>query len=167
MGTDSPSRTPLRSESYSRQRGTRSPAARPSAVRSVSPRSPESAPVPASLEESYNATVSQSPAYLQRSDSPTLAARQPLLSDGEVDNSPDSTSHYPSHGSSSRSLVPYPVVMSPDRRSIDNRGDYYRNSRESYHRAHTPSESERDRDLLRARKKEKKDKKKKHERKRK
>jgi len=165
--TDSPSRTPLRSETYSRQRNTRSPAARPPTIRSISPRSPVSAPVPASLEESYNATVSLSPAYLTRSDTPPLAARQPLLSDGEVDNSPDSTSHYPSHDSSSRSLVPYPVVMSPDRRSIDNRGDYYRSSRESYHRAHTPSESERDRDLLRARKKEKKDKKKKHERKRK
>ncbi|CAL4103636.1 unnamed protein product, partial [Meganyctiphanes norvegica] len=165
--TDSPSRTPLRSESYTRQRSARSPASRPPAIRPISPRSPVSAPVPASLEESYNATVSQSPAYLPRTDSPPLTPREALLSDGEVDNSPDSTSHYPSHGSSSRSLVPYPVVMSPDRRSADNRGEYYRSSRDSYRRAHTPSESERDRDLLRARKKEKKDKKKKHERKRK
>jgi len=155
--TDSPSRTPPRSGSYSRQRSTRSPATRPPAVRPISPRSPVSAPVPASLEESYNATVSQSPAYITRSDSPPLPTRDSALSEGEVDNSPDSTSHYPSHGSSARSLVPaYSVVMSPDRRSIDNRGEYYRSSRESYHRAHTPSESERDRDLLRARKKEKK-----------
>ncbi|XP_042240749.1 cyclin-dependent kinase 12-like isoform X1 [Homarus americanus] len=144
--TDSPSQSPVISPRVNRQR-PRSP------TRSsrLSPR-----PSPAS----YSANLSRSPSYVPRTP-PPRPPREPLHSDGEVEASP-TTSHHTSH--SSRPLVPYPVVMSPDRRSLETRGDYYR-SREPYHHSRTPSES--DRDHSRSRKKEHKKDKKRKEKKRK
>lgn len=138
--TDSPSHSPVLSPRLNRQRHR-------SASRSrLSPR-----PSPAS----YSANLSRSPSYVPRTP-PPRPPREPLHSDGEVEASP-TTSHHTPH--SARPLVPYPVVMSPDRRSLETRGEYYR-SREPYHHSRTPSESERDHS--RSRKKEhKKDKKRK------
>ncbi|XP_069162621.1 cyclin-dependent kinase 12 [Procambarus clarkii] len=143
--TDSPSHSPVISPCVNRQR-PRSPARAPR----LSPR-----PSPAS----YSANLSRSPSYVPRT--PPRPPREPLHSDGEVEASPAASHHTPHI---SRPLVPYPVVMSPDRRSLETRGEYYR-SREPYHHSRTPSESERDHS--RSRKKEHKKDKKRKEKKRK
>lgn len=144
--TDSPSHSPVVSPRVNRQRHRS-----PSRSSRLSPR-----PSPAS----YSANLSRSPSYVPRTP-PPRPPREPLHSDGELEVSP-TTSHHTSH--SSRSLVPYPVVMSPDRRSLETRGEYYR-SRDPYHHSRTPSES--DRDHSRSRKKEHKKDKKRKEKKRK
>lgn len=137
--TDSPSESPIVSP-----RGNRPLLRSPTRSSRLSPR--PSPPV-------YSANISRSPSFVSRS---PLPRSRELHSDGEVESSP-STSHHTLH--SSRPLVPYPVVMSPDRHSLETRGDYYR-ARDPYHHSRTPSESERDHS--RARKKEhKKDKKRK------
>lgn len=137
--TDSPSHSPVVSP-----RGNRQLLRSPSRSSRLSPR-----PSP----PTYSANISRSPSFVSRS---PLPRPRELRSDGEVESSP-TPSHHTLH--TSRPLVPYPVVMSPDRHSLETRGDYYR-TRDPYHHSRTPSESERDHS--RARKKEhKKDKKRK------
>lgn len=136
--TDSPGESPIASP-----RGSRQLLRSPSRTARLSPR--PSPPV-------YSTNISRSPSFVSRS---PLPRSRELHSDGEVESSP-TPSHHTLHA---RPLVPYPVVMSPDRHSLETRGDYYR-SRDPYHHSRTPSESERDHS--RARKKEhKKDKKRK------
>ncbi|KAK3894598.1 hypothetical protein Pcinc_001646 [Petrolisthes cinctipes] len=135
--TDSPSRSPV----IVSPRGSRQRLVSPSRSARLSPRP---SPTP------YSSNLNRSPSYIPR--------EPPLLhSDGEVEASPTPPHHTTPH--SSRPLVPYPVIMSPDRHTLDSRGEYYR-PRDPYHHSRTPSEA--DRDHSRARKKEhKKDKKRK------
>ncbi|XP_076060497.1 cyclin-dependent kinase 12 [Oratosquilla oratoria] len=122
----------------------------------------------AAASPGYSRSSRHSPGYSLRHTPPRSGEPQvpDNLSDGEVQHSP--LPHHPSPLSTTtsytpRSLVPYPVVMSPDRRTLDSRGEYYR-SRDDFHRSRTPSDSSRDRG--RPRKKDhKKDKKRKHEKK--
>lgn len=123
--TDSPSHSPVVSPRANRQR-----LVSPSRSARLSPR-----PSPTA----YSSNLSRSPSFVPR---------EPLHSDGEVEASPTPSHHTPH---TSRPLVPYPVIMSPDRHTLDSRGEYYR-PRDPYHHSRTPSES--DRDHSRARKKE-------------
>lgn len=147
--TDSPGQSPVISPQVNRepqQRALTKPA-RPS------PRVSPSA---------YTSNLSRSPSYGSRTSPLRPPPREPLHSEGEVETSPTTSLHTPLTGA--RPLVPYPVAMSPDRRSLDARSEYYH--RDPYHHSRTPSES--DRDHSRVRKKEhKKEKKRKHEKKRK
>lgn len=150
--TDSPGQSPVISPQVNREPPQRA-VAKPARL------SPRLSPT------AYTSNLSRSPSYSSRSSPLRPALREPLHSEGEVEASPPpptASLHTPHTGT--RPLVPYPVAMSPDRRSLDARSEYYH--RDPYHHSRTPSES--DRDHSRIRKKEhKKEKKRKHEKKRK
>ncbi|KAK7015566.1 Cyclin-dependent kinase 12 [Halocaridina rubra] len=144
--TDSPGQSPVISPQINREPRL--------SVTKTSRVSPRVSPVP------YVSNLSRSPSYGSRS-SPLRLPRDPLHSEGEVEASPTTSLHTPL---AIRPLVPYSVAMSPDRRSLDARGEYYH--RDPYHHSRTPSESDRDHSRLR-KKEHKKEKKRKHDRKRK